>query len=919
MTKKIETLRAEVSILSEYLKNRSSTRLEKKVKSIMRKHRTPVEGLTAVRGCQEDVKQKLQATAQRLRRYTRRSDQYRQNKMFRDDAKKFYRELGKKNIQIQRPPDSTETKQFWQNILEDEAEYNKDAQWIKDQEKEHDDLQQMKWEDISVEEVKASVTKTSNWKSPGPDKLPNFWIKRFTSLHKPLAKAYSTVLSHPERIPEWLVEGSTNLLPKKAETWIPKNYRPIACLPTTFKVLTSIVTDRLYKHLESQNIMAIEQRGCKRDCYGCKDQLLINNAILENCHVKKKNLSTAWIDYKKAFDSVPHSWLLKCMEIYKVHPTLTQFIASSMAKWKTNMTLVHNGGVLETGPIQIKRGIFQGDSLSPLLFTMALNPISTELIKTGYGYQLDKETKVNHLFYVDDLKLYGTSDTQLTGLVSTVKKISDDIKMEFGLDKCAKATFRRGKKATTENIPLSNEMTIRELDQERTYTYLGIEEADGTEHHKMKAKVKKEYKRRLKLVLRSQLNARNKITAINTLAVPVVSYSYGVLNWKLEEVKDLDRMTRKQLCMNRMHARKADIHRIYLPNQEGGRGLMNLEKEYKATIIGLHKYLANKSDPQIVAVLRHHNAKALYSIPKQSTKYLEEMSTEDTFGDTYTCVATAKAKMLKVKYKADYQKAMGRNWSEKPMHGKFPRYLQSQNIDVEQSFQWMKHTGLKGETEGLIMAAQDQALNTRYYSKHVMKQENTDICRMCHQQPETVDHIMAGCTKIAADMYLERHNKVAAELHLDVCKHYGIQTQAKNWYEHKPERVAENDDVTVLWDSQIHTDRHIPSNKPDIVIREKKTNKCLLIDVAVPSDYNIQKKATEKELKYVDLQIECQRMWAKNVQIVPVIVGATGVVESRLKADLKKIPGRHNIYSLQRSAILGTAHILRKVLSIRPD
>ena len=60
--------------------------------------------------------------------------------------------------------------------------------------------------------------------------------------------------------------------------------------------------------------------------------------------------------------------------------------------------------------------------------------------------------KINHLFYVDDLKLYGTSDSQLNGLISTVKKLSDDIQMEFGLDKCAKATFKRGKKVSAEGI-----------------------------------------------------------------------------------------------------------------------------------------------------------------------------------------------------------------------------------------------------------------------------------------------------------------------------------------------------------------------------------------------------------------------------------------------------------------------------------
>ena len=355
-----------------------------------------------------------------------------------------------------------------------------------------------------------------------------------------MAEAYSKIVKDPKQTSDWLVEGVTNLLPKKEETWIPKNYRPIACLPTTFKILTSVITDSLYSHLEKEAIMTSQQRGGKKDCYGCKDQLMINHAILENCKKRKKNLSTAWIDYKKAFDSIPHSWILKCFQMYKIHPVLMTFIEESMNQWKTNMTLVHKEEVLETGPIRIKRGIFQGDSLSPLLFTMSLNPLSQELQKMEYGYQLDEQTKINHLFYVDDLKLYGTSDNQLTGLINTVKNISDDIKMEFGLDKCVKASFKRGKKVLAEGIPLNDNQVIQDLDQTETCMYLGMEEGEGVQHHKMKVNIRKEYKSRIKLVLKSELNARNKIATINTLAVPVILYSYGVIDWRLDEIQNLD-------------------------------------------------------------------------------------------------------------------------------------------------------------------------------------------------------------------------------------------------------------------------------------------------------------------------------------------------------------------------------------------
>ena len=243
--------------------------------------------------------------------------------------------------------------------------------------------------------------------------------------------------------------------------------------------------------------------------------------------------------------------------MYKINPVLTTFIEASMRQWKTNMVLVHESRVLEAGPISIKRGI------SPL---------------------------------VDDLKLYGTSGNQLNGLINTVKKVSDDIQMEFGLDKCVKATFKRGKKVSAEGILLNDHQLIQDLDQAETYKCLGMEEGEGVQHHLMKVKIKKEYKQWIKLVLNSELNARNRIAAINTLAVPVVLYSYGIIDWKLNEIQDLDKMTRKQLCMNWMLAKKADVDRIYLPSQEGARSLMNLEKECKTTLVGLHKYKMNERD-----------------------------------------------------------------------------------------------------------------------------------------------------------------------------------------------------------------------------------------------------------------------------------------------------------------------------------
>ena len=205
-----------------------------------------------------------------------------------------------------------------------------------------------------------------------------------------------------------------------------------------------------------------------------------------------------------------------------------------------------------------------------------------------------------------------------------------------------------------------------------------------------------------------------------------------------------------------MLAMKADVDRIYLPCQEGGRSLMNLEKEYKATMIGLQTYMTNKDDVQIQAVLRHQNSKALHSVPKEAEKYLTEAGTTHDMTNDHGKTAIWKAKQLKLEYKEDFKKMVRDKWKEKAMYGNFPNYLDKDHVDVELSCKWIKHTGLKGETEGLITAAQDQALNTRYYSKHIIKQGTTDRCRMCHTQPETVEHLISGCQTLAVDQYLKQ-------------------------------------------------------------------------------------------------------------------------------------------------------------------
>jgi hypothetical protein len=96
------------------------------------------------------------------------------------------------------------------------------------------------------------------------------------------------------------------------------------------------------------------------------------------------------------------------------------------------------------------------------------------------------------------------------------------------------------------------------------------------------------------MILKSELYARNKITAIGALAVLVLRYSFGIINWRSEEIKQIDRKTRKTLTMYKVHHPKADIDRLYIKREGGGRGLVQVEAAYKAEIINIAQYLNTK-------------------------------------------------------------------------------------------------------------------------------------------------------------------------------------------------------------------------------------------------------------------------------------------------------------------------------------
>ena len=189
-------------------------------------------------------------------------------------------------------------------------------------------------------------------------------------------------------------------------------------------------------------------------------------------------------------------------------------------------------------------------------------------------------------------------------------------------------------------------------------------------------------------------------------------------------------------------------------------------------------------------------------------------------------------------------------------------------------------------------------------------------CRICIEFEETIDHIVASCPVLANTEYIQRHDKAAGYIHWRICKHYHFST-ADKWYEHKPEKVTENKAATVSWDMPVNTDKEIKANRPDIIIKDKIEKKCIMIDMSIPSERNVSIKEVEKLSQYKDLEIEVTKMWQMKTTTVPIVVGALVLIKRGLEKYSSQIPGHIRIEELQKIALLGSAHILRRTLSIK--
>ena len=855
---KIQKLKDQSRILERILSDEEIDQKSKsEAKKIMRDKRLILEKPIDIRQAIIEFGDSILVYQKKIDMHEKRKDFRKENRKFELFTRKFYRTL-ENDTEVEITVPTEEITEYWSTMWCEEKNEDTYDEYILDYAPQvHEPMFP------SFEEFLDIIKYLPSWKAAGIDGIYNFFIKKLTTLHGIVYDTIKDLCVNGKIQEKWFYQGITYLLPKGTPVK-GSDFRPITCMSNLYKLTTKCVTEIMQLEVERRGILSENQLGTVRRVQGAKEQALLNLAINKS---NGNQLKTVWIDVKKAFDSVSHDYLMACIKSLNLPIWITDFIKATSESWNLEVRL-KGVKILDK---QVKRGILQGDSLSPLLFVLCMDPLSKKLnskfekvsVKTNGDSHL-----TNHLLFIDDLKLISTKDTVLKEMVEETKTFFKTIGLEINKEKSAT------------NTPICQE-DAKLLEGIEGYKYLGIMESkESIPTAETFLRIKTEICRRVDKLCQRPLNAVNLFQAINQYAISVMNYHVGVLKLEPEQFKEIDASIRNILMKYRIHQQPACLQRLYLPRNELGRGLCSAEFRSEQMLLDLKGNLQrfeNISTRRAAILKVELDSKSHMSVIEDYIKIkynLTELPTQKSLGE-----AQKKSLFNEIGMKTNHQKLFN--------------LKSNTHASVTGSSMWLKHGNIKADEEGRLCGLQDRNLFCG----------NIPMCSHCKEARGTIDHLATRCDRMLSHDYTRRHNEVVRCLHLLLCNEFGIKS-AKRMKTHSVQEIVGNDKVEIRVDTRIKTDTRVGHDRPDIFVKDKRRNTITLIEVGITNQDILQTVETEKLRKYDVLANELSMIHKCKVNIIPYVLTWDGVVTTYHEKYRKELKVTNHIEAYIQSKVL---------------
>jgi hypothetical protein len=961
LTGRIEGLEADISGVSVEIDRRikqiplSKTLSDNKFVLIRKYGRMSVGQLNNLK---HDLSIKLEIVKRRLSTRIEELDRRRKRKL---PPKYAYK--GESNLNEEVPVDTT--RDFWEKIIGKSSKFKKTDElksWAKRVRANRKELPELTIQEQSLlfEEV---CKKARPWKAPGPDGLHNFWWTHIPSAKNHILRWIVCVYKGEAKLPTWLSAGRTVLLGKGGDPLDPNNYRGITCLNSCYKLLTGMLTRWISRYIECAATLPVEQMALRRGVWGCTHAHILDRVITTDAKGRKKNLSVAWIDFAKAFDSIKHGYLLWCLKQVGIPESLRLILARLMRNWVIRYQGRQDGKIIWSKPLKVLNGVLQGDTLSPLLFCLAIAPISNWLLtnvdryRTSMGQRDGREIALNHIYFVDDLKIFTTSASELEKGIMGVERIGKAIGLGINCKKCAQAHILTSARLLERGSELAK---IPLLGAKESYKYLGIEQNVNVSQDEVFRRLQEVVLQRAESIWSSKRSYGQLIIDSNSMLMSKAKYVYqnlivgvGRFETTVKSACQLDKQLRRVLINNQGKHKTTSVERLYIDRAQGGFGLLSFVETLEQAVIYAWCYLALRPDlddawhilyrladrnkRNIILDMEHVLESEMYRGDKVKDRILRDYVRPIVWIDNAKYVnPTLAARRICGIIHGIRQRMYCAKWLSAPSQG---RILTTPSIDLVRSLRWLTKGHVGRRVVSNIVASQEGMLVTKHFER--VHTRNTDgLCRMrCHlmmsgeqAHQETIVHVTSLCRFWRSNLQVLRHNAVAKVLHYYFCRKFGLGTYH---YSETPKEVLENDMALLYWDHSIPTEKPLLHNRPDIVIVDKDRGSVFIIEVRVSWPTSIANEERRKFVKYAvnsnlpeefdmnqaipvgdNLQNELMQFHKLPVKTVPVVIGVHGEVSVNLfmyLAEVLNIPPKETeelIDRMCRAAAIGTHRLV---------
>jgi hypothetical protein len=383
-------------------------------------------------------------------------------------------------------------------------------------------------------------------KTPGPDKIPNAILKSMPPRFHKLLLLFFTHCYKQKQIPASWKSSLTILLYKKGNPHHLTNHRPIALANTIYQLFTSTLTSILSTYGEKHQILHDSQEGFRAErCTARQLQTLI--AALEDARFTNQDIYILYIDFKNAFGSIDHARLLAIMKDLGYPLDAVTLVGNIYSHSTTTFIGNHFD---KTQPIPIQRGTIQGDTLSPYLFIIFLEPLLRWLQRGNYGYTFEtSQTTLCSAAYADDLAAISNNLSSLQHQLNKIDKFCEWAGMDLGIPKCAITGCPNKTKLSPQNFKShiqSTNINFRNqplpiLSQHEPYVYLGINLVPSLQWKTQTHITTNKLTKQCQLLTVCPATMKQKIQMVDTVIRAGIAYSFYAVPYSLPTIKKLDR------------------------------------------------------------------------------------------------------------------------------------------------------------------------------------------------------------------------------------------------------------------------------------------------------------------------------------------------------------------------------------------